>query len=150
MSLLSRLQAALQPLDDDSSASGEDALQLAAAVLLLEMERADYQEDDQERATIIDVLKTHFRVSQEEAESLIAEAAEEADKAVSMHDYVTTLNEHLTAADKLHIIRMLWQVAFSDGELHHYEEHLLRQLSELLHVPHHDYVRVKLQVSGEL
>jgi uncharacterized tellurite resistance protein B-like protein len=150
MSLLSRLQAALQPLADDAQAPGEDALQLAAAVLLLEMERADYQHDASERVTILKLLQTQFRLNAEAAEVLVAEASERADKAVSLHDYVQTLNDHFSAADKLHIIRMLWQVAFADGELHHYEEHLLRQLSDLLHVPHRDYVRVKLQVSGEI
>lgn len=149
MSLLSRLQLALQNPVQESSSS-EDRLQLAAAVLLLEMERADYQHDDNERQAVLQALQDHFRLSSDEAESLISDASEEAEQAVSLHDYVMVMNEQLSAADKLHIIRMLWQVAYADGELHHYEEHLLRQLSELLHVPHHDYVRIKLQVSGEL
>lgn len=149
MSLLSRLQLALQNPVQESSSS-EDRLQLAAAVLLLEMERADYQHDDNERQAVLQALQDHFRLGSDEAESLIADASDEAEQAVSLHDYVMVMNEQLSAADKLHIIRMLWQVAYADGELHHYEEHLLRQLSELLHVPHHDYVRIKLQVSGEL
>ena len=148
---MARLQAALQPSAADNSVrDNTDALQIAAAVLLLEMERADYQHDASERDMVIQALGSHFRLSEEAARELINEASGEADKAVSLHDYVMVINDNLTAADKLHILRMLWQVAYADGELHHYEEHLLRQLAELLHIPHHDYIRIKLQVSGEL
>ncbi|MDX1497627.1 MAG: TerB family tellurite resistance protein [Salinisphaeraceae bacterium] len=151
MSLLSRLQEALQPVSQPSATQpDDDALQIAAAVLLLEMERADYQHNEAERDAVLHALRDHFRLSEAEAQSLIKEACQEAQQAVSLHDYVTVINDTLTAADKLHILRMLWQIAYADGELHHYEEHLLRQLADLLHIPHHDYIRVKLQVSGEL
>ena len=150
MSLLTRLQAVLQAQVDSTEEDDGYGLQLAAAVLLLEMERADYQHDATERAAVLAALQGHFRLGEAEAQDLVNEASIEADKAISMHDYVSTINEYLSAADKLHILRMLWQVAYADDELHHYEEHLLRQLSDLLHIPHHDYVRVKLQVSGEL
>ncbi len=151
MGLLSHLQNVLRDSQQDASPDSRDsALQLASAVLLLEMERADYQHDALERDTIQALLQDQFRLTTEEARLLLQEASEESEQAVSLHDYVSALNDYLTAADKLHIVRMLWQVAFADGHLHHYEEHLLRQLADLLHIPHHDYVRVKLQVSGEL
>lgn len=151
MSLLSRLQAALQlPKEDATNESKDKALQLAAAVLLLEMESADYQKEGVERDSIRTLLQKNFGLTAEGTEALLADADVEVEQATSLHDYVSVVNEALDASDKLHIIRMLWQVAYADGELHHYEEHLLRQLADLLYVPHHDYLRVKLQVSGEL
>jgi len=35
------------------------------------------------------------------------------------------------------------KMAYADHELDKYEEHLLRRLAELLHVPHKDFIQTK-------
>ena len=48
--------------------------------------------------------------------------------------------------DKLDLIRNLWKVAYADGNLDKYEEHLLRKISDLIHVSHSDYINIKLEM----
>ena len=38
----------------------------------------------------------------------------------------------------------MWTVAYADGNLGKYEEHLIRQVATLTYVPHQDYIRAKL------
>ena len=38
---------------------------------------------------------------------------------------------------------MLWEVAYADGRIDKYEEHLLRRLVDLLHIPMADYIRAR-------
>ena len=38
----------------------------------------------------------------------------------------------------------MWAVAFADGEVDKYEEHLIRQVASLIYVPHEDYIRCKM------
>ncbi len=38
----------------------------------------------------------------------------------------------------------MWLVAYADGNLDKYEEHLIRQVAELIYVPHRDYIQCKL------
>ena len=49
---------------------------------------------------------------------------------------------------KLQLIDSMWSVAFADGNLDKYEEHLIRQVAELTYVPHPDYIRSKLAAQG--
>ncbi len=41
-------------------------------------------------------------------------------------------------------------VAYADGKLGKYEEHLIRQVADLIYVPHQEYIRSKLAVKGSL
>ena len=40
----------------------------------------------------------------------------------------------------------LWRVAYADGDLDKYEERLIRQVADLTHVSHKDFIRLKLAV----
>ncbi|MBV2123299.1 MAG: TerB family tellurite resistance protein, partial [Candidatus Thiodiazotropha sp. (ex Ctena orbiculata)] len=50
---------------------------------------------------------------------------------------------------KIQIIESLWQVAFADRQLHHYEEHVIRRLADLIHVSHGDFISAKHRVMSE-
>jgi uncharacterized tellurite resistance protein B-like protein len=38
---------------------------------------------------------------------------------------------------------MLWQLAYADQTIDKFEEHLIRKLAELLHVPHKHFIQAK-------
>jgi uncharacterized tellurite resistance protein B-like protein len=40
-------------------------------------------------------------------------------------------------------------VAYADGELDKHEEHLMRRFSDMLHIPHRDWIQRKLSVAPE-
>ena len=46
--------------------------------------------------------------------------------------------------DKVQLITSLWKVAYADGDLDKYEEHLIRRVADLLYVPHDAFIRAKL------
>lgn len=120
------------------------ALELATAVLLLEIARADHVVDEAEQARIRALLRERLSLCDEEIEVLVQQAAEEADRLVSLQHITRLMNERMSQQDKRRVIEMLWQVAYADGEKHHYEEHLLRQIAELLYVPHSAFIRARL------
>lgn len=47
---------------------------------------------------------------------------------------------------KIQLIESLWKIAFIDGELDVHEEYLVRKISELLYVPHSDFILIKNRV----
>jgi len=47
------------------------------------------------------------------------------------------------------VIANMWRVAWADGEIHHYEEHLIRRVADLLHLHHSHFIRAKLQARDE-
>lgn len=132
-----------------TSASPHDERQLAAAVLLLEVARADYDHQPAERDALRAGLAREFGVPEAALERLLGEAELRAKQSVSLYEFVTTLNRTMTADDKRGLLDLLWEVAHSDGKVDPHEEHLLRQLADLLHLSHADFIRGKLKARGE-
>ncbi len=121
----------------------EMATELATAVLLVEVARADHKVEEQELATIRRLLLERLSLCEEEVDSLLQQAGEEADHLVSLQHITRRMNEQLSQQEKLRVVEMMWQVVYADGEKHHYEEHLIRQVADLLYIPHVDFIRAR-------
>lgn len=128
--------------------SREHGLQLATALLLVEVTRADYSEDLIETEAVGQLLGEHFELSEAEVELLLDEARAEADHAASLQSFTRRLHEALTLDEKHRIVEMLWRVALADEHLDKHEEHLVRKVAGLLYVSHGDLIRIRNQVMG--
>lgn len=127
----------------------QDALQVAAAALLIEVMQADYDVTDAERVAVIEAMRGTFRLSEAEATELLHRAEGEAMNATSLYEFTSLINDRFSYSDKADVIEQMWQVAFADGELDKYEEHLIRKVADLLYVSHSDFIRAKLRACGE-
>ena len=116
----------------------------AAAVLLVEVARADYQRAPAERAALRAGLAREFGVAEAALDALLDEAELRAKQSVSLFDFVQALNRALAPDAKRALLDLLWEVAHADGHVDPHEEHLLRRIADLLHVPHADFIRGKL------
>lgn len=122
---------------------------LAVAVLLLECARSDFEQSPTELRQVHGSLAAYFGLDESGLQALLTEAGQQVREAVSMHDYIASLNTSLQPSDKLDIMSMLWKVAYADGRLDVHEEHLLRKLADLLYVPHRDFIATKLRAEAE-
>ncbi len=145
--------AAFKRLFDPQTVAGEDQrkerLAIAGALLMLEVASADFELADAEHAVLRDRMRRHFDGSAQALDDLIEEAMAQHDVSVSLHQQVDLLNDLYDAQDKRELIRDLWRLAYADGELHHYEEGVIRRLAELLYVPHRDFIQTKLDVVND-
>ena len=66
------------------------------------------------------------------------------DEGTSLYEFTRVINDHCCAEQKLQLIKAMWAVAYADGNVDKYEEHLIRQVAELTYVPHSDYIHCKL------
>jgi uncharacterized tellurite resistance protein B-like protein len=135
-----------QPVAQDA-AEIEHQLQLAAAALLVEMSRADYVVGDEEHQAMQLALQTALGVSSSEVEQLISLAGTTADRATSLYEFTRQINDHYSKQQKLVLILSMWRVAYADQDLNKYEERLIRQVSDLIHVSHSDFIKMKRQVA---
>lgn len=127
----------------------ESRLHLAAAILLFEVARADHLVEPQELQRLEDVLRNQWRLDDTALQELMAVAGREADLSASLHGQVDVVNSGFSAAQKFQLMQGLWQVACSDGRIHHYEEHLVRRIADLLYIPHSEFIRAKHLALGE-
>lgn len=148
MNLLERLRRSLEGSDDHQSRDPDHAHRLAAAVLLLEMEHADHSYDRAERVEIERQLQEFFGLNAEDVAALIESAQAQSDEAVSLHAFLRALNEGLDVRAKREVLEMLWRVAYADRYLDSHEEAFLRQIADLLYLPHREFIQAKLAVLG--
>ncbi len=128
----------------------EHAHRLATAALLIEMTRADHEVKAIERDAVTRAIDKAFGLPPEETRELVALAELEADQATSLYEFTRLINQHFSHQDKGHIVELLWEVAYADGELDKYEEHLVRKLADLIHVPHSTFIRAKHRAREKL
>jgi len=131
--------------DTESKIPLERRLQMATAALMVEMLHVDEQVTADEEIKLHNILKQRFKLSDDEINILIDLANTEKRGATDYYTFTSLLNEHYTQQQKIKLVEDLWRLAYADSELDKYEEHLLRRLAELLHVPHQDFIRTKLK-----
>jgi uncharacterized tellurite resistance protein B-like protein len=129
------------------AARGEDrhSIEVATAALLVETVRLDSGMDDAERAAVLRAVRTKFGLDAEEAATLIGLAEEEVQEATDYYQFTSLINRHFSAAQKERVIELMWQVAYADAGLSANEQHVVRKIADLLHVPHGAYIAAKLR-----
>ncbi|MDC0185966.1 TerB family tellurite resistance protein [Gammaproteobacteria bacterium] len=120
--------------------------QIAVGVLLIEMARADFHQDESENQSIVDLLKIHFKLTPEDSTLLFSLAEEKLDASVSLHEFTKDLHDTLSHKQKEDVIALLWKLAVSDNTLDKYEDYLVRKIADLLYVSNSIVLKIKHQV----
>ncbi|MBU0621334.1 MAG: TerB family tellurite resistance protein [Gammaproteobacteria bacterium] len=145
--MLNRLNNFLSAIIVPASAESrpENTLQLATAVLLIEVMKSDADMAIQEQDEILKILKEKFHLSDVEVTHLTELGHRTASAANDFHQFTSIINRELQPAEKIRIIEYMWQVAYADGKISAHENHLMRKISDLLYIPHRDYIAAKMR-----
>jgi uncharacterized tellurite resistance protein B-like protein len=125
-------------------ADEEHTLQLACAVLLVEVMRAEPEVSAAEREAVLSALRRKFPLAPDELERLMELAEEKARTANDFFAFTTTLNDSFSHPQKVRIVELMWTVAFANGEIDASENHIISKVAGLLHVTHGEYIAAKL------
>lgn len=126
----------------ENEAQKTQKVRQAGVVLLLEVARSDFSEDPSERKHIETLLKSQYDLSDGDLRELIS-ISDQGDTA-SIHPFTSLLNEHYQYDERVELLRQMWSVAYADGTLDKYEDHLIRKVADLLYVRHSDFIKTKL------
>ena len=132
--------------DAGPDATNEDTpLALAVAALLVEVLRADYEVGAAERRQVLDSIGGLLGLDDAGSDALLRRAERRIDESHDLYQFTSEINRSYSAAEKLRLVEQLWLVAHADEVVHKYEEHLIRRVADLLHVPHRDFIAAKLK-----
>ena len=123
-----------------------DELHFAAAVLMVEAARLDGNFEAAERAKISELLCDRFGLAADESEALIGYADTHQDENFQLLPYTRIVKERFDEQERIELLEMLWEVAYADGELHEYEDSLLRRIGGLIYVPDRERGAAKQRV----
>lgn len=137
--------ALLPPQPGAPPADAEHQLQLATAVLLVEVLRTAADVGAAERRAVVDALKDKFALADDEIARLVELAERTARDASDYYAFTSRINEGFDMSRKLRIVEHMWRVAWADGTLSAHEQHVLWRIADLLHVPHGAYIHAKMR-----
>ncbi len=124
-------------------------LQLATAVLLVEVMRADPAIGPAEQRVVLQALRSKFALADDELDRLVELAGETAKDLYDYHRFTSSLNEHFTQEQKIRVVEGMWQVAYADAHLDAKENHLISKVAGLLHVTHGEYIAAKMRAKED-
>ena len=129
----------------ETAAHGYDPLHVATAALLIEMMRMDGKASEVERQRVVGMLERKFGLAPENISELLKLAEEQAQDATDYYRFTALIKNHFDAAERERLVENLWSVAYADGKLNRFEEHLVRKIADLLHVSHESFIAAKLR-----
>jgi uncharacterized tellurite resistance protein B-like protein len=128
----------------------ERELQMAAAVLLVQVLRADLRVKEGEIETVVAGIETVLGLEHEQAIELAKAAARYARGPDAMKLAVRCVDQCLTRPQRVELAEWLWRIAFSDAELASHEEYLVRKTAEMLGLSTADLVEAKVRAKEAL
>lgn len=128
----------------DKPSGKRHTLELATATLLAEVMRLEGVEPG-ERAAVLAGVQARFALQPGEAEELVRLAEEESKDATDYYQFTSLVRERYSQEDRQAIVELLWRVAYADEHLSAHEIHVVRKISDLLHVPHSAYIAAKMR-----
>ncbi|MBA6336756.1 MULTISPECIES: TerB family tellurite resistance protein [unclassified Colwellia] len=147
--MLTKISSFFQNLADDltdnntKKNSDEVTIELACAVLLCEVMRADGHFDQKEQAKLAVLLVEQFHLNEEEVKQIIDQALIQSEQATDFYRYTSKINKHFSIEQRISIVKQLWNMAYADGELASIEEHVIRKIGDLLQLRHAEYIQTK-------
>lgn len=140
----------LAPNPETLARQEAQALREACCVLLMEVARLDDAHAERKRQMVAQGLREQFELADQELRSMIDHAGRHENRPTSYFKSIRLLNQGFDLARKAHFVEQLWRVAMVDGNIDRYEDHLVRKLSDLLYVPHADFILAKNRVQAGL
>ncbi|WP_068545867.1 TerB family tellurite resistance protein [Thalassotalea crassostreae] len=147
--MLTRIRVFIRNLQTDNVHNNTLSLEIATAVLLFEVMRADQKFEPEEKQQIVSLLQQHFELDKAEVLDILALAEDESHHANDFYQYTSMINNNYSLEDRIKIVGLLWKVAYADGHLDVIEEHIIRKIAELLHLNHGEYIQCKLKIQNQ-
>ena len=141
--LFDQLVGSITATEDAPTVDRDHAIQMATAVLMVDVARADHVFDEEELDSVLLLIEQHFELDAEEAATIFNAANEKAEDLVSIHEFTKLLHANLDEDEKARVVGLLWDIAYADGTLDKFEDSLVLKISDLLHVNRARVMRLK-------
>tara|TARA_B100000886_G_scaffold223484_1_gene155498 strand:- start:110 stop:553 length:444 start_codon:yes stop_codon:yes gene_type:complete len=122
----------------------------ACIALLLETSMADEILDESELMTLKRTLQKDFQINEDEIDELIDLSKENVEDSTSLYEFTRDINDNFDADERVKLIESMWKIAYADGNVDKYEEHIIRKVSNLIYVAHSDFIKAKLSAKEQI
>ncbi len=143
------LESQWPPAAGGAVAITDRRLQLAAAVLMVCVVRADHESRQDEHRALERSLARALDLPEEQAAVVVRVAEEAIARGARFTAVVERLARGCSAGQKHQLVETLWRIAFADAELAGHEEYLVRKIALQLGLSTADLVETKVRAREE-
>ena len=122
----------------------------ACIALLLETSMADNLLDESEIKTLKTTLINDFKLEETEIDELIEISKKNVDDSTSLYDFTRDINDNFESEERIKLIESMWKIAYADGNIDKFEEHIIRKVSNLIYVSHSDFIKAKISAKEKI
>ncbi len=148
--MINRIKILFMEERAEAGEPNKEELQAAAAALLVEAAFMDGNFDGQERKSIMSLMKQYFHLNDEESLLLVSEAEQVVENAGDLYAFTRIIKDRYEHEQRIEMVEMLWEVAFADGNLDHFESNLISRIAGLIFVSDRDRGDAKKRVMARL
>ncbi|MCE9524088.1 MAG: TerB family tellurite resistance protein [Alphaproteobacteria bacterium] len=117
--------------------------QVAVASLLIEASRLDGHYDAVEQGTVVRLLRETLNLPADQARALHALASEKQAKTYDNWIFCEAIKKGYDMAERIEIVKHLWEVALVDGQLHRMESMMIDRVATELELTATDAAAAK-------
>ncbi|MCA9400841.1 MAG: TerB family tellurite resistance protein [Candidatus Omnitrophica bacterium] len=146
--LMSKIQPDTVP-DQQSKGCDDPEFFIALGVLMWEVALADDQFLPEERKAMVEVLRQHQEVNDDDMRIVLRAIEEASLNRIDLHTFTHEIIEHFDRKGRIEILEHLFRVACIDHDLAGEEHEMLRKISTLLRLEHEVFIQTKVKVKKE-
>lgn len=125
----------------------DDDYRLAACALLVHTAVIDGAFSDAERGRLHALVKQRFRLADEAADELIAEAVAVERRSIDLYQFTARLGRTLDDVGRARMVEMMWQIVYADGAVTEFEDNLVWRAADLLCVSREERIALRERVA---
>ena len=108
------------------------SIQLAAAILMFEVVKADGVVDRMEMAEMIELLQKNFNLSGEDVGTLLEMAGDVSNESSRLDPFTLKIRQNWNADERLQLLKDFWIIAIADRDIDEREIALIEKIADLL------------------
>jgi uncharacterized tellurite resistance protein B-like protein len=144
---LRKLIADFTDVGHHPSRFAHDDYRLAACALLVHTATIDGGFSEPERRRLHGLVMQRFRLDDEAADELIAEAIEVERRSIDLYQFTSRLGRTLDEAGRARLVEMMWQIVYADGNVTEFEDNLIWRAADLLGVSREERIALRERVA---
>ena len=149
--MFGRIKNLLTYLAGDTRPSAKSDLEnqwLVTAALLTRVATIHREMSEARKKALYSVLQSSFGLDDRTTERVIAESAAVNRKAIDFYHFTRELNKMLDGEGCDRIVRMMWEVAYADGDADEFDANIIWRAADLLWVSSRQRIELRQQVSA--
>jgi uncharacterized tellurite resistance protein B-like protein len=132
-----------------AQAFDDNDYRVAVAALLIHAAAIDGNLTGAERELLAALLKRRFSLDDAATGLLVEQATQAEQDAIDLYRFTRLLNRSLDEDGRLRVVKMMWEIAFTDGAITEFEDNLIWRAADLLGVSQHERIALRRSVAAE-